>query len=248
MKRRRTAGWLPNDSKADREAADAIRFLQIPLLAWSMGIIFLPLELLVFWGTWNPWRQICFSAAALIYPFWIGINGWVPWKMAMLRTIGGIDPERWQRNPTANAVADFVQTTRVRWTAAAIAATGALNPWLITGISAGAGGTPFNDPKWLPASGAAMFGAIEGLRSGTLAIRWIIRQIRQNWTRLREGPGRTSADAQGKEPAEPGLPESMGEFLQQRNVTKSTAISWYLAGLVILGSLAYLRGCLRRHG
>ena len=250
MKRKpkRLAGWLPDDSKSDREAVEGIRFLQIPLLAWTLAILCLPLEVGFFWGTWKPWRQICFSLGALVYPLWIGIDGWVPWKMAMLRTIGGIDPERWERNPTAVAVADFVQTPRLQWNTAAIGATGALNPWLITAVSAAVGGRPLTDPKWLTASAALIFGLMDGLRGGALAITWLIRQIRRKWTSLREGSNPKSAEIQPTEDAGTSPPSSLGEFLEQRKVSKSTAISWYVIGLVIVGSLAFARGCLRRYG
>jgi hypothetical protein len=248
MVRKLSSGWLPDDSKADREAVGGIHFLQIPLLAWTLAVICLPLEVLVFWGTWNPWRQVCFSAGALAYGLWIGIHGWVPWKMTMLRTIGGIDPERWEQNPTAVAVTEFVLTPRVRWTAAAIAMSGALNPWLLTGVSTAAGGKPFNDPEWLPASGALMFGLMDSLRGGSLGVVWIIRRIRLNWPQLRAGRGRINPRSENAEEIDSDLPQNTGDFLEKRNVKKSTALSWYLLGLVILGSFAYVRGCLRRHG
>ena len=80
------------------------------------------------WGTWNPVAQLCFSIAATAYAVALGLRGWKPWRMAMYSSFADGDSARWNRNPTAVAVGEYLQTSRVRWTAAALTGTAALTP------------------------------------------------------------------------------------------------------------------------
>ena len=156
-RRKRPESWSPNETRADREVLGSIQFLHIPFLAWGLlGLI--PFEVGMLWGTWNPVGQMFFSLAAATYAVLFPIKGWKPWRMATYRTFADGDSGRWNRNPTAIAVADFFKTPRIGWTAAAITGTAALTPWLITGLSMMVGGTPFADidkAGWVPPLGMA---------------------------------------------------------------------------------------------
>jgi hypothetical protein len=190
-KRGHQHGDWPCETPSERAVVRAIRFVAVPSLAWGMNLVLPLLLVLLLWGTWQPFPNLCWSLVALAYALMLGIKGWKPWRMPMYRGLADGDSDRWNTNSMAITVAEFLGSKRIRWTGAAIIASAMLTPWLISGISHVVGGSPLRPgtsfryqnlhPVEMMAAGYA-----DGVRAGTLAAVWMTKELRKNWTRLRE--------------------------------------------------------------
>lgn len=192
MARRDIVGFLdwPHDgTKADREVLGAIRFVQLRFLAWSLNLVFLPFLLFILWGTRSVVGATFFSLGATTYALHVGIRGWKPWRMATYRAFSDGDSDRWNRNVTAVAVAEFLRAPRIRWAAAVIIGTSALTPWviLLTARLINAVPVSLRDGAFAPRPIMALLGYADGVRGGTLAALWMLRELRHGWDAVREG-------------------------------------------------------------
>lgn len=190
--RHHNEGWSGSGlTRAEREVVEAIEFGQFRFLAWGLNVTLVPFDVLVFWGRWDLAGGVWFSVVAAAYASYFGIRGWTPWRMAVYRTFRRDDDERWIRNPVAVAVADFFRSPRIGWVAAAICGTAILTPWLLMGLSrlVGSGHIGRQPSGKLPAMMMALLGYGDAVRAGTLAMLWMLRQLRENWDSLREGIG-----------------------------------------------------------
>jgi hypothetical protein len=172
----------------DREVIAAFRNLGMPFIAWGLGLVLIPFEVLILWGRWDPSGGAAWSAVALTYGVYFGAKGWVPWEMALNNASGRRrSPEYWLINPTACAVDDFLRASTNRLAGSLITATAALTPWLIMGASRVSGGRVIGSGRPLPTLAMAILGFTDAIRAGNLAMLFLTKRIERNWASFSSG-------------------------------------------------------------
>lgn len=141
----------------------------------------LPLICVEFWGTWNVFANLLFSAAVLSLAVAVGATVWKPWNSPSYQIAVG--PRVDDGGTDAARVRRLVEGARFRMTRAAITASAALTPWLVTGVSKCLGGVPFGShPDSLHRfhPGALVLAALaDGGRAHSIAMVWMEWKCRE---------------------------------------------------------------------
>jgi hypothetical protein len=207
--------------------------------------VYLLFAVVVFCGIWSPVRMAVWSVAALLYAGYIYLKGWTPWRMPTYQILEGnlFDPADY--TPIQEAVWNFLHERRVRTRAALLTSTAVLTPWLVSAVTVSLQLKPIghNSPEALPVIAYVIGGLGDGIRAGTLAMRYMTGEVLRNWDHLRaeaadqevtgQGSGAAPIEVENEAYASNG---SLRDLLRRRGISARKFIFWLavLFGLLLL--------------
>lgn len=149
-------------------------------------IAILPILIVILWGLREPVRLFTWSVTALVYTAYIGLRGWIPWRMPVYQVATARPTSLQSSNAESDAMA-FINAPSRRARAAAITATAALTPWIMYVVTVLLDLRPVGrGAASLPLWGFAVLGLGDAIRASTFALRRWTKDILEHWSELAE--------------------------------------------------------------